>query len=243
MKQRFAAFDIDGTLFRGGLYRDLAFELIRMGYVEPGVAKTIQKKHQAWLTRSHEESFDDLDLFIAKEIDKALLGLPAAQYRTAVARVVQKRGDEVYLYTHNLITHLKAKGYMIIAISNSTDELVRQFAVRHGFDVTVGRKWEIKNNRFTGNLLVGSQPKDKILAAIVEQYNLTYAHSYAVGDTSSDACMLELVKHPIAFNPTSNFLKIANRKGWQVVVERKGVAYILDSKRISSQKLRARTTS
>ena len=33
---------------------------------------------------------------------------------------------------------------MIIAICNSTDEFVRQFAVRHGFDVTVGRKWEIK---------------------------------------------------------------------------------------------------
>ena len=80
-----------------------------MGYVEPGVAKTIQNKPQAWLTRSYEESFDDLDLFIAKEIHKALLGLPAAQYRTAVARVVQKRGDEVYLYTHNLITHLKQK--------------------------------------------------------------------------------------------------------------------------------------
>lgn len=30
-KQKFAVFDIDGTLFRSGLYREVAYELMKMG--------------------------------------------------------------------------------------------------------------------------------------------------------------------------------------------------------------------
>jgi hydroxymethylpyrimidine pyrophosphatase-like HAD family hydrolase len=30
-KQKVAAFDIDGTLFRSGLYREVAYELMKMG--------------------------------------------------------------------------------------------------------------------------------------------------------------------------------------------------------------------
>ena len=59
----------------------------------------------------------------------------------------------------------------------------------------------------------------------VEKENLTYTDSIAVGDSESDIPMLELVTHPICFNPNSMLFKQAKRCGWEVVVERKDVIY------------------
>jgi phosphoserine phosphatase len=49
--------------------------------------------------------------------------------------------------------------------------------------------------------------------------------SYGLGDTESDAPFLEIVENPIAFNPNYNLKKIAEEKGWRIVVEKKDVIY------------------
>jgi len=67
-----------------------------------------------------------------------------------------------------------------------------------------------------------------LLKQLVEQNNLDWTDSYAVGDTSGDSAMLELVQHPIAFNPDAKLLTIAKEKGWKIVVERKSMAYTLE---------------
>ena len=52
--------------------------------------------------------------------------------------------------------------------------------------------------------------------------------STAVGDTESDIPMLEVVGHPIAFNPNTKLAEHAQEKGWRIVVERKDVIYELN---------------
>jgi phosphoserine phosphatase len=49
--------------------------------------------------------------------------------------------------------------------------------------------------------------------------------SYGIGDTESDVKFLEVVENPIAFNPNENLRKIAEKKGWRIVVEKKDVVY------------------
>jgi phosphoserine phosphatase len=48
-----------------------------------------------------------------------------------------------------------------------------------------------------------------------------------VGDTESDAPMLEIVENPIAFNPNFDLKQIAETKGWKIIVEKKDVIYDL----------------
>jgi len=38
-----------------------------------------------------------------------------------------------------------------------------------------------------------------------------------------------MVGQPIAFNPNSNLVKVAKRKGWRIVVERKDVVFDINS--------------
>lgn len=48
-----------------------------------------------------------------------------------------------------------------------------------------------------------------------------------MGDTEGDVNMLNLVGKPIAFNPNLHLAKIAKKKAWQIVVERKDVIFEL----------------
>lgn len=39
--------------------------------------------------------------------------------------------------------------------------------------------------------------------------------------------MLELVDRPVAFNPNDELFEVAQARGWEIVIERKNVAYQL----------------
>jgi phosphoserine phosphatase len=98
-----------------------------------------------------------------------------------------------------------------------------------GFHKTYGTLLELdpKTKRFTGKRLYEDLifDKAKILRRAMEKDNLTLAGSVGVGDTESDIPFLALVRRPICFNPNSALYRVAKRRGWEVVVERKDVVY------------------
>jgi phosphoserine phosphatase len=59
----------------------------------------------------------------------------------------------------------------------------------------------------------------------VFEHGLTLDDSYGIGDTESDGSFLQLVMHPIAFNPNQNLKQVAEKSGWRIVVEKKDVIY------------------
>jgi phosphoserine phosphatase len=69
--------------------------------------------------------------------------------------------------------------------------------------------------------------KAKILERAVEKENLTLKGSVGVGDTEADVPFLKMVRRPICFNPNKNLYRIAKKRNWDVVVERKDVLYKL----------------
>ena len=124
---------------------------------------------------------------------------------------------------------LKNKGYKLIAISGSSEDIVGRIATNYGFDLWVGSKYEKDISGFTGNNFVASSNKKEILSGIIKEHNLSMKGSYAVGDTANDASILEMVENPIAFNPNKALYDIARSKGWKIVIERKNVSYELTS--------------
>ncbi len=228
MSRKFAVFDIDGTLFRSGLYREVFYELYKMGVLPNDLTEQTTEKHREWRHRIHGNAFEEFEKIMVDGLDSYLTKLRIADYEEAVKRVLDKKAENIYVYTHRLLKELQDDGYFTIAISGSQEELVEPFARRNNFDAWVGQKWERGGEYFTGNVVKTHTGKDKIIEALVDQYDLTYAESYAVGDSNGDSGMLNVVEHPIAFNPTQELLDKALENGWKIVIERKSVSYELE---------------
>jgi len=226
-KQKFAAFDIDGTLFRSGLYREVAYELMKMGAVPSNILEETTAANRTWRHRMHGNAFEEFDMLTVNKMDHILPELRIADYEIAAKRVLDKRADNIYVYTRDLIKQLKAEGYFLVAISGSQIELVEPFAKKYGFDAWIGQEWERGEEFFTGNITKTHTGKDAIVRKMIEDHNLTLKDSYAVGDSNGDSGMLSIVDHPIAFNPTYELYEKAMHNGWQITIERKNVMYTM----------------
>lgn len=228
MSRKFAAFDIDGTLFRSGLYREVFYELYKMGVLPNDLTEQTTEKHREWRHRVHGNAFEEFEAIMVGGMDSYITKLRISDYDEAVRRVLEKKAENVYVFTRNLLRKLQSEGYFTIAISGSQQELVEPFARKYGFDAWVGQQWERGDEFFTGNVIKTHTGKDRIIKRLTEEYDLTLEDSYAVGDSNGDSGMLSIVDHPIAFNPTYELLEKALANGWKIVVERKNISLELE---------------
>lgn len=229
VRQKIATFDIDGTLFRSGLYREVFYELYKMNKVPEDLSEQATAKHREWRHRVHGNAFEEFDMFVVRGLDAYVSQLRVGDFDEAVKRVITKKADNVYVYTRDLLKSLQQRGYFTLAISGSQRELVEPFARYYHFDAWIGQEWERDENGgfFTGKITKTHTGKDKILQKFVADHDLTLEDSYAVGDSNGDSGMLGIVDHPIAFNPTTELLDKALASGWKIVIERKSLSYEL----------------
>jgi phosphoserine phosphatase len=230
--KKFAVFDIDGTVFRWQLYSDVVFQLIEDGYIPQEVKTELNVKMSQWRERTHAHSFREYELAVVKAFYTHLKNIPVSAMEAAAETVISRNGTHVYLYTKGLIEQLKRENYILIAISGSHNEIVQKFAELWQFDIALGQAHAAENNTY-----IASEPtvdelvifrKGEILKELVKQHGLEWTGSIAVGDSKSDANMLEIVENPIAFNPNEELFSIANERGWKVVIERKNMIYELE---------------
>lgn len=226
-KQKFAAFDIDGTLFRSGLYREVSYELMKMGALPDDILEETTLKNREWRDRTHGNAFEEFDMLVVDRVDHSLPQLRIDDYEEAAQTVIAKRADNVYVYTRELLKQLKLDGYFLIAISGSQIELVEPFAAKYGFDAWVGQQWERGEEYFTGKTIKTHTHKDEIIRDLMPTYDLTLQGSIAVGDSNGDVGMLRIVERPIAFNPTYELYQKAVESGWDIVIERKNMIFEL----------------
>ena len=227
-KRKVAVFDVDGTIFRSSLFIELAEELISQGIFNESVRGRYAKEQRAWRDRKgdYEAYINALVGVFLEEIR----GVHYKDFQEAAKRVVDRKADRVYRYTRDLVKDLRARGYFLLAISQSPKSVLDHFCRRFGFHKVYGRIYEIgPGDRFTGAVedlhLIGN--KANIVKRAVEKENLTLKGSVGVGDTEGDIAFLELVEKPICFNPNLKLYKWAKRTGSKIVVERKDVIYDL----------------
>jgi phosphoserine phosphatase len=131
-----------------------------------------------------------------------------------------------YVYTRQLIQTLKKNNFFLISISGSELRVVSAFSKALGFDAWVGQVQYLDDGKkLTGQVQALGQPKDKILQTLITKFDLETRGSLAVGDTSSDISILNMVENPIVFNPNQALFKTAREKSWMVVLERKDMVY------------------
>lgn len=231
--KRFAVFDIDGTLFRWQLFHEIVFELVESGHLPAKVRHDIEETLLEWRGRKHPGSFHDYEMALVHAFLPHVPTIKVSALEDAADTVIRRCSTHVYMYTRSLIASLRQNRYTIIAVSGSQDEIVQRFAKVWDFDIAVGQVFETKNGFYTGAIPGGKllvEQKGNILKKLVKTHELSWKDSIAVGDSLSDAAMLQLVDQPIAFNPNDLLFKVAEENGWKVVIERKNMIYELEPK-------------
>jgi len=228
--QKFAVFDIDGTLIRWQLYHALTEELARQGYVDKAEFQKVRAARMDWKKRSGTDSYVEYEKLMVDIFESALKLISPAVLVGACHNVMEEYQDQVYTYTRDLICELKTKKYLIFAISSSQIEIVKMMAEYYGFDDFGGTVYKTSDNHYTGEKeALRYQSKADFLDDLVKKHGAVWQNSIGVGDSESDIAMLSKVEKAIAFNPTRKLFDEAKRKNWKVVVERKNMVYELES--------------
>lgn len=229
MAQKFAVFDIDGTLIRWQLYHAVVHQLIKENKLPKTIGESIEAARMTWKRRSHSSSYNDYEHHLWQSYLAAVSNLSVKDLDTVIDEVFKTYKDQVYTYTRDLIRQLKDQGYLLFAISGSHHEIVDKLAKYYGFTDSVGTQYSHENGIFTGSEIAVTGRKDEALKELVNKHAASWKDSVAIGDSKSDAKMLELVDNPIAFNPNQELFAIAQKAGWKVVIERKNMIYEMES--------------
>ena len=229
MARSFAVFDIDGTIIRWQLYHAIADELAKEGHLDQEQYEKVKAARLTWKQRTHETSYQDYEHALINFFEVAVADISVDTLKQACGIVLDRYKDQVYTYTRDLIKELKARDYLLFAISASQDMIVQLLAMYYGFDDSGGSTYEVKDGKFTGKSeILKSERKPEFLKQLVEKHGATWDGSIAVGDSEGDIPMLASVQQPIAFNPTKQLFEHAKTNNWKVVVERKNMIYELE---------------
>ena len=240
LKKRIAAFfDIDGTLYREGLITEVFKKLIKSELIENDRWYTeVKPFYVKWDKRIG--NYDNYLLKMADIYSEAIIGLHRTQIEFIASQIIKQKGDRVYTYTRDKIKWHKNEGHIIITISGSPIELVREMSIKYGFDDYIGTKYILnENDIYTGDIIPmwDSISKQTAIGNFVSKYNIDLNQSYAYGDTSGDYNMLKLISHPTVINPTKELLlKILEddelKEKINIILERKDVVYKLSPEHI-----------
>lgn len=234
-----AFFDLDGTLYREGLITEVFKKMIKYEIIEPEKwYNDVRQDFEKWDRRQ-----GDYDTYLLKMIDiymEAIKGLNKYQIEFIAKRVIEQKGDRVYTFTRDRIKWHKEQGHILITVSGSPIELVKEMSLKHGFDDFRGAEYVLdENGQYTGDVIPmwDSESKEKAIKELQEKYDIDLEKSYAYGDTAGDYTMLSKVGNPYAMNPTNELLrKILSDKELSerinIIVERKDVTYNLNVENI-----------
>lgn len=226
-----AIFDIDGTIFRSSLTIELLKRLVADKVFEPEVMRKVRRSEVKWLNRKGH--YDDYVMDVVEAYQKAIVGQKKADIVAASRKVISEQKYRTYRYTKNLVESIRRK-FFTIGISGSPLEVIQEYNRFLKFDKLYG--WEFgldEKGRYTNVILhVPTRYKKELIVRYVMSHGLSLKGSIGVGDTESDVGFLELVEHPIAFNPNSILAKIARNRNWTVVTERKDLVIEFKPKKV-----------
>ena len=225
-KKRIAVFDIDGTIFRSSLLRELLESLITFGIFPYRAQEHYVHAYVRWLDR--KGSYQSYQHAVVKAYQHYIKGVNQNMVRDVANHVMNFHRYRIYHYTRNLVRDLKKKGFYLLAISGSPQDIVEPFAKNLGFNKVYGRLFALdKRNRFTGHVSNHNDMarKDTMLRRTLAEEKLALAGSVGIGDTDLDIPFLKLVDRPLAFNPNEKLYRIAKKNNWEIVVERKDLVY------------------
>ncbi len=239
MQKCAAFFDIDGTISREGMISEMFKKMIKYELIDASKwYNDVEPAFTRW-----DKRVGNYDDYLQKMVDiytETVRNTNSFHIAYIARRVIEQKGDRVYTYSRQRIKWHKAQGHIVIAISGSPIELVREMSKKYGMDDYKGTVYEVgPDGIYNGKIIPMWDAKSKRQAVleIARQHDIDLTASYAYGDTNGDLSMLQLVGHPFAINPTRELLSHimqdeALSAKTQIIVERKDVTYRMDGRHL-----------
>lgn len=227
-KNKLAVFDIDGTIFRKNLAFELLDELVWMKIFTKDVREELITLYGAWL--NNEGSYEAYRNKLVELYEKNIAGKNQEDIIAASKRVAHFNAKRIYIYAREALNRM-SKEHIMLAISGSPVEVVKEYAGIFKFDAFFGSVYEIDKHKFYTGKTIFEPTKNKglVVKQFVAENDISLVESFGMGDTESDASFLELMDEPIAFNPDSELKDVAEKKGWNIIVEKKDVIYRINN--------------
>ena len=222
-----AFFDVDGTLCRSDIFRDLvAFR--RQARRDPLFLASVPFRGLALLV---------LDQFSRVAVNHLTYswyaGFSSAEFATWAASFQEREGRRRLLARPvELLAQHARQGHRIVLLTGAVDLLIRPLpdllARATGVDACRDARVEAvglmeKAGRFTGKLTapaLAQQEKARRARAIAQAEGLDLSASFAYGDSIADLPLLAAVGRPAAIRPDARLRAVARRRGWPVVEAR-----------------------
>lgn len=204
-----AVFDLDGTLIR--LSSEQVFLNYLLSHGEIPIPNLL-----AWTANFLKVK----SLSLAKPNKIYLQGLAQEHIATIAHRCfVDTLRASIAPHISELINVHRADGQTVVLLSGSLSLLVELFHAHFQTDLMIAHELEVVDGKFTGQR-VGLHPyaenKAKLTEALASEHGFDLSRSYAYGNHHTDAHKLALFGHPVAVNPDTKLLRIAEEKGWQI---------------------------
>lgn len=235
MKKIAAFFDIDGTISREGLISEMFKKMIKYELIDN--SKWYNEVEPAFT--NWDRRVGNYDTYLQKMVDiysETVKNTNSFHIAYIARKVIEQKGERVYTYSRERIKWHKEQGHIVIAISGSPLELVREMSEKYGMDDYLGTVYQVGSDGiYNGDIIPmwDSESKRKAVLEMAEKYTIDLSHSSAYGDTNGDFSMLKLVGNPVVVNPTRELLTRIQKDDQlkekiSIIVERKDVTYRLN---------------
>jgi len=232
MKKIAAFFDVDGTISREGLIGEMFRKMIKYELID--VTKWHEEVKPAF--SQWNRRIGDYDSYLMKMVDiytDTVQNTESFLIEHIARKVIEQNGERVYTYSRERIKWHKEQGHMVIAISGSPVELVREMADKYGMDDYKGTVYEVGSNGIYNGIIHPMWDSESKRSAVIEmagKHHLDLSECFAYGDTAGDFSMMKMAGRPFAVNPTRELItKILQdpdlKEKISVIVERKDVTY------------------
>lgn len=221
--------DLDGTALRKTLAQEVLRRLHAIGLLQLADYADIVALELAWRERrgpfhaSHKRHIELVHGGLLEQISYA-------DFQLVCQGVARDFAAHAYVFTRELVLAAKTLGYRVFAVSGSMEEVVGPLCEIWGIEDHLSTKMP---RREEGKFLdagydhPGQPVWDKgqavrqLLAKHGYQSSEDLANLVVIGDTMSDAKMLQIATHAIAFNPAADLRDLAASSRWALVDERR----------------------
>ncbi len=213
-----AILDMDGTLYPGTLASDMIQALLdaELGHKETShaIIEALQRRKKRLVSQS-----TIVDEFY-QNYSRTLDGVVHSHVRDAAFKVWEKAREHLFAYVRPALSELAACGYQTILISGSPQEIIDIAIADLGINYGIGARIKVHNGYCVPELLTAPArlgQKAALLIALITHIEQDLQLSLAIGDTTSDAEVFQLVQHAIAFEPEEALTKLALTENWAIV--------------------------
>ena len=219
-----ALFDLDGTLYTGHIWQDLARHHWEA------------HRHRRWVVAYLTWNMAPLPLYKLGLMSRSTyfqiwgetMGWLLRGWSLAEAQALFEKLWEEQIAPNvrpDILDHLhqhQDQGHLVALVSGTFAPLLDVIARRLGVQHAIGTPLEVRNGHYTGRIvppLCQSEGKPRRAQAYFadQSVEIDWAASYAYADRNTDIPLLNLVGQPVAVYPDETLLAHARSEDWPVI--------------------------